>query len=170
MKIKKFNILSIDFDWIQNLRQQEELLNYLIPLIYSHDKIILSYTHDKIFPFFKHGYDEYNLFNIDHHHDIFYAERQKLDEGNWLHHLSNIYKNKINYVWISNPDSKHILPSELKNLKSFRFDHNINYIKQEKFDMIFICCSPDCATTPEVITSYKIIENLVYKKYNDKHY
>ena len=65
MTINKFDILSVDFDWIQNLRQQEELLNYLIPLIYNHDNIILSYTHDKIFPFFKHGYDEYNLLCLD---------------------------------------------------------------------------------------------------------
>ena len=41
MTINKFDILSVDFDWIQNLRQQEELLNYLIPLIYNHDNIIL---------------------------------------------------------------------------------------------------------------------------------
>ena len=77
--------------------------------------------------------------------------------------------NIIYYVWISNPDSKHILPRELKNLKSFKFDHNIDYIKQEKFDMIFMCCSPDCATTPEVITSYKIIEGLINKKHGEKN-
>jgi len=166
MTTKKLDILSIDFDWIHNLKQQEELLTFLIPIIYSHEDIILDYSHDKIYPIFTHGYDEYNLTNIDHHHDFFYPgeEIKLLTEGNWLFHLSNVFKNKINYTWISNPNSTHLRLREMKNLKSFAFDHNINYIKQRKFDKIFICCSPDYATTPEVITSYKIIERLI----NDK--
>jgi|TARA_E500000318_G_C3429427_1_gene160507 hypothetical protein len=166
MTIKKLDILSVDFDWIRNARQQEELLNFLIPIVYSYKDITLSYSHDKIYPIFTHGYDEYNLVNIDHHHDFFYygEEMKSLTEANWLFHLSNVFKKKINYTWISNPDSKYLHLREMKNLKSFIFDHSINYIKQKKFDKIFLCCSPDYATTLEVITSYKIIERLV----NDK--
>jgi len=166
MTTKKLDILSIDCDWIHNLKQQEELLTFLIPIIYSHEDIILSYSHDKIYPIFTHGYDEFNLINIDHHHDFFYpgGEIKSINEGNWLFHLSNVFKKKINYTWISNPNSVHLHLFKMKNLKSFAFDHDINYIKQKKFDKIFICCSPDYAATPEVITSYKIIERLV----NDK--
>jgi hypothetical protein len=165
MTTKKLNILSVDFDWITNLKQQEELLTFLIPIVYSHKDIILSYSHDNIYPIFTHGYDEYNLTNIDHHHDFHYGKNfNSLNEGNWLYHLSNVFKNKINYTWISNPNSHHIVLKELKNLKSFLFDHNISYITNINFDKIFLCCSPDYATTPEVITSYKIIERIV----NDK--
>ena len=165
MTLKKLDILSIDCDWITNLKQQEELLSFLIPIIYNNKNIITTYLHDKIYPLFRHGYDEYNLINIDHHHDFHYKQNLNiLNEGNWLFHLSNVFKNKINYTWISNPDSNHINLNELKNLKSFVFDHNISYIKQKKFDEIFICCSPHFATTKEVITSYKIIEKIV----NDK--
>ena len=165
MTTKKLDILSIDCDWITSLRQQEELLSFIIPLLYTHSDIKLSLTHKDIYPLFTHNYDEYNLINIDHHHDFHYGRNlDVLDEGNWLFHISNVFKKKINYTWISNPNSEHIYLKHLKNLKSFNFDHNINYIKQKKFDVIFICCSPDYATTSEVITSYKIIERIV----NDK--
>jgi hypothetical protein len=32
MKNKPVNILSVDFDWIKNLNQAEDLLSFLIPL------------------------------------------------------------------------------------------------------------------------------------------
>ena len=160
--LKKLNILSIDCDWITNLKQQEELLSFAIPILYNHTNIKTAYSHKDIYPLFVHGYDEYNLINIDHHHDFHYnKELDILTEGNWLFHLSNVFKNKINYTWISNPNSIYIGLDNLKNLKSFIFDNNINYIKQKTFDVIFICCSPDYATTPEVITSYKIMERII---------
>ena len=72
MTDKKLDILSVDFDWIENSRQQEELLTFLIPLIYDHKDITMAYMHEKIFPLISHGYDEYNIINIDHHHEIGY--------------------------------------------------------------------------------------------------
>ena len=167
MKTKKLNILSIDCDWILNLKQHEELLSFSIPIIYNHTDIKTAYSHRDIYTLFTHGYDEYNLINIDHHHDFHYdyAPWEKttavLDEGNWLFHLSNIFKNKINYTWICNPISNHIPLNELTNLKSFSFDHNISYIKQKKFDKVFICCSPDYSMNPENITAYKIMEKII---------
>jgi len=165
MTTKKLDVLSIDCDWITNLKQQEELLSFAIPLIYNHTNIKTAYSHKDIFPLFVHGYDEYNLTNIDHHHDFHYGKDiDILYEGNWLFHLAHIFKNKINYTWISNPNSTHIDLNDLVHLRSFKFDNNINYIKQKKYDVIFICCSPDYATTPEVITAYKIMERII----NDK--
>jgi len=170
MNKKTLNILSIDCDWITNSKQQEELLSFLIPIIYNNKDIHTAYSHEKIYPLFSHGYDEYNLINIDHHHDFHYNQNLNiLNEGNWLFHLSNVFKNKINYTWISNPHSSYLELMEFKNLKSFVFDHNINYIKQKKFDKIFICCSPEFAVTPEVITAYKIIERIVNERKNIEH-
>jgi hypothetical protein len=159
--MKKLNILSVDCDWITNLKQQEELLSFIIPLIYNHTDIKISYSHKDIYPLFTHGYDEYNLINIDHHHDFYYEGHDGFNEGNWLSHLSNVFKDKINYTWICNPRSEHISLNSLTNLKSFIFDHNINYIKQKKFDVIFICCSPDYAIAPEVRTAFKILEKII---------
>jgi|TARA_R100001460_G_scaffold86484_1_gene127965 hypothetical protein len=167
MTDKKLDILSVDFDWIENSRQQEELLTFLIPLIYDHKDITMAYMHEKIFSLISHGYDEYNIINIDHHHDFCYREMNVLNEGNWLFHACNVFKNKINYTWISNPTSEHkyyMQYKEFDNLKSYTFDHNINYIKQKKFDKIFMCCSPSTTTSPEAITAYKIAEKLVTLK------
>jgi hypothetical protein len=55
----------------------------------------------------------------------------------------------------------HMPLRKMNKLKSFYFDHNIDSIKQKTFDKIFLCCSPDYAMTPEVITSYKIIERII---------
>ena len=166
----KLNILSIDCDWVLSLKHQEELLGFLIPLLYTHEDITLSLTHRDIYPLITHGYDEYNLINIDHHHDFRYDDnsKTKLHEGNWLSHLSNIFRNKINYTWISNFNSVHVHLNSLQNLKSFYFDHNINYIKEKKFDKIFICCSPDYAVVSESIITYKIIERIVNENKKSK--
>jgi len=169
IKEKKLNILSIDCDWVQSLRNQQDLISFIIPLLFKHSEIILDYDHHKIYPHFFHGYDEYNLYNIDHHHDYAYNKYPQMDEGNWLYHLSNVWKKKINYVWINNPDSIH--PSTYnrekinEKLKSYKFDQRLSFITQQTFDKIFICCSPEPEYNTNLgITTYKIIERIL----NDK--
>ena len=165
---KIFNILSIDCDWVRSLKHQEDLLSFLIPILTDGKEIHLAYDHDKIYPLFPHGYEEYNLINVDHHHDYIYKEFQKalLNEECWLFHLSTIFKKKINYTWINNFDSEHLGSAYARfakeRLKSYTFDHNISFIKPQTFDKIFICCSPPSDyNTPEGITTYKIIEGIV---------
>jgi len=166
MKEKKFNILSIDCDWVRCMRTQQDLISFLIPLIFKNSNIIMDYDHDKIYSHFAHGYDEYNLFNVDHHHDYGYDDHKNLYEGNWLYHLSNVFYKKINYIWINNPNSEH---PDSKNrrkmqerLKSYSFDQNVNYIPEQKFDKIFICCSSEFEYNTHIgISTYKIIERII---------
>tara|TARA_S200002703_G_scaffold53621_1_gene46372 strand:- start:226 stop:756 length:531 start_codon:yes stop_codon:yes gene_type:complete len=168
MGIKKLNILSVDCDWVRSLKHQEELLSFVLPFLFNCDEIYLSYYHHEIYPLFTHNYDEYNLINIDQHHDYLYNDSQLkiLDPGSWLYHLSLVFKKKINYTWISNYDSIHLeQPYDgmvRNNLKSYIFDHSISFITEKKFDKIFICCSP-CHndTTKEALVAYKIIERIV---------
>jgi len=169
MKEKKLNILSVDCDWIQNLKSQQDLISFVIPLLFKDSEIILNYDNHKIYPYFLHGYDEYNLWNIDHHHDYAYDQYLKLDEGNWIYHLSNVFLKKINYVWINNPESVH--PTHFNRqkindkLKSYKFDPCLSFISQQTFDKIFICCSPEPEYNTHLgITTYKIIERIM----NDK--
>ena len=170
---KKHSILSVDCDWVRSLKHQEELFSFLLPLLFSSNKIYLGYDHNHIYPLFPHNYDEYNLINIDHHHDYLYHEAQKakIDEGSWLYHLSVVFKKKINYTWISNYESEHLRGSYAQivreNLKSYLFDHNISFIKTKTFDKIFICCSPSMDyNTKEGLITYKIIERIVNDKSN----
>ena len=90
---KIFNILSIDCDWVRSLKHQEDLLSFLIPILIDGKEIHLAYDHDKIYSLFPHGYEEYNLINVDHHHDYICQEFQKtlVDEGSWLFHLSSVF-------------------------------------------------------------------------------
>jgi len=175
---KKLNILSVDCDWIKSLRHQEDLLSFLIPLLFTHKEIILAYTHDHIYSHFTHGYDEYNLYNIDHHHDYSYENSAGFNpeqpttltsvyEGNWLSHLAIIFNKKINYTWIGNSNSEHIKERNYENarkyLKSYKFEHSLTSIPDIVFDKIFICCSPQ-HNIEEGIIAYKIIERIM----NDK--
>ena len=166
MKEKKLNILSIDCDWVRCLRTQQDLISFVVPLLFNNSDIILSYDHHKIYPYFIHGYDEYNLINIDHHHDYAYLKYQNLNEGNWIYHLSNVFYKKINYVWINNPDSEHPIHNNrekmIEKLKSYKFDQNLNYISQQIFDKIFICCSPEPEYNTHIgMTTYKIMERII---------
>ena len=96
--IKKLDILSIDCDWILSLKQQEELLSFIIPLLYTHTNVITSLVHHTMYPMFEHGYDEYNLINIDHHHDFHYGKNlDVLNEGNSLFHISNLLNHYLHF-------------------------------------------------------------------------
>jgi hypothetical protein len=128
--IKIQNILSIDFDWIESLKDMEELIVYINKNIDKDKKIIFSYYHDNIYSLFNHNIDEYNLINIDKHHDYIYNNQNVLlNEGNWIFHLSNVFNKKINYIWISKNNSEHNKDATLrKNLKNFNFYNKIRII------------------------------------------
>jgi hypothetical protein len=160
--VKIQNILSIDFDWIESLKDMEELIVYIYKNINKDKKIIFSYYHDNIYPLFKHGVDEYNLINIDKHHDYSHDvnKNNTLNEGNWLFHLSNIFCNKINYTWISKNDS---IPNKdinlRKNLKDFKFCNFVSDIPNIDFDTFFFCRSPEYSNQFSN-TSYEIIRKI----------
>jgi hypothetical protein len=163
MTTKELNILSIDFDWIKTLKHQQELLTYLFKNINTNKDIVFSNDHINIYPLFKSGFNEINLVNIDDHHDYFY-NHDELDDGNWLYHLSKIYK--INYQWICNNDSEHIKEqSYRKNLKSYSYSNSLLDIKKLNFDVYFMCSSPNCNNSIG-ITSYEIAKNIFLKEDN----
>ena len=87
--------------------------------------------------------EEIILQNIDHHHDIYYPdwhELDKLDEGNWIYHLSKSHNLK-RYDWFKNNDSEPYC-----NCISLNFDF-IEYLElKSKYvlnpDIIILCSSP----------------------------
>ena len=52
----------------------------------------------------------------------------------------------------------------MHTLKSFVFDHNINFINENNFDKIFLCCSPDHTAAKEAIVGFKIVEKILWNK------
>ena len=47
-----------------------------------------------------------------------------------------------------------------EKLRSYKFDQRLNFIPQQTFDKIFVCCSPEY-NTKVGITTFKIIERLI---------
>jgi len=164
--IKIQNILSIDFDWVESLKDMEELIVYINKNVNKDKKITFSYYHDNIYSLFKHGVNEYNLVNIDKHHDYSYNinKNNMIDEGNWLFHLSNVFNKKINYTWISKNDSVPNRNVDLrKNLKNFNFYNFLLEIPNLNFDTYFFCCSPEYSNQFSN-TAYEIIRKIYESK------
>ena len=166
---QKFNVLSVDCDWVFSLKHQAELLSFLIPILNKNNNIKFSHDHHDINKYFNCDFEECNLINIDHHHDAGYKEDHKfLNPGNWLYHLHQIFPKKINYTWICNTNSKHLewghyLFSFNNNIKNYSFDFNLDKVQKNNYDLIFICCSPEYNLELGLelgITNYKILENV----------
>jgi hypothetical protein len=99
----------------------------------------------------------FHLYNVDHHHDIFYPdwhELDKLDEGNWISHIdSNLIES---YTWIRNATSEDIdrdvnIPFVHRQL----IDPDINILP--RFDQVFICISPHWTGEKDLSSVLKII-------------
>lgn len=92
--------------------------------------------------------DKFQLFNVDHHHDIGYNKTKaatkiiKPECGNWVKYLGD--KGKLNeYIWICNDNSDmpasdlhKIYLTEPINVKEFNFD------SVQDIDKLIICNSP----------------------------
>jgi len=163
--LSDYNVLSIDCDWITTLKNQREFLPFIIPILNQNKKIIFEIDHHNINKYFNLKFEFCNLYNIDHHHDAGYQpEKNWLHEGNWLYHLVKIFPQKINYTWVCNSDSDPIRDEYhwdifRDNIKNFKFDYHLNIINKNKFDIIFICCSP-LYNNQLGITTYKILESI----------
>lgn len=99
----------------------------------------------------------FHLYNVDHHHDIFYPgwhELDIVDEGNWLSHVdSNLIES---YTWIRNKTSEEIgrdvnVPFVHRQL----IDPDIRILP--RFGQVFICTSPHWTGEKDLSSVLKII-------------
>jgi hypothetical protein len=168
--MKENNILTLDLDYIQNSQQEIKLLDIFLKKIKTCEKIIFIKAHHQIL---EHIYKlkKINLFNVDHHHDIFYSADVALEnqyrEGNWILYLlkHNLLES---YTWICNFDSDLTTDSlhPVRHLKSFYHTPNLDLINKFEYKYIIVCESMDyskkCSLTYEM---YKVISNnLFYEK------
>lgn len=122
INLKKFNLLK------------QVVSTFVLPTA----KIIVKPDHHQILDFLPE--DRLSIYNIDHHHDIFYPgwhDREVLDEGNWVSHVTNL----SSYSWFRNQDSENLDSSVELN-----FDYSEQYLDRDtvfpKFDFLFCCFSP----------------------------
>jgi hypothetical protein len=138
------NHLSIDLDWIKT-KEQLSFVNNLIYNSLQIEQINFSYQHHGLYSLYKSQKD-INLYNIDHHHDVYYKEpKDVVHEGNWIYHL--ITKKHIKeYHWIKNIDSEiqGNFPEEMKASDyEYHVYDNYNFLEKINFQSISIVLSPE---------------------------
>jgi len=120
------------------------------------DKIFFAEEHDMILEFLcredKAG-ETFNIYNVDHHHDIYYNPTQKSEVdrfdyaclANWVYYLGK--NEKINkYYWVRNENSAPFPEAEFSEL-TFPVDTDKYYkdlaklVMEVNFDYVFVCRS-----------------------------
>lgn len=120
--------------------------------------VMIANSHKHIYDFILENRDNeaIGLVNIDMHHDMM-NDNPNLDCGNWIKHLLNEETergNKVNLAWIANPISLETYGLEKafggddERFKGF-VQNSIESIKDESFDIIFLCRS-DTWTPPHL--------------------
>ncbi len=98
--------------------------------------------------------DTINLYNLDHHHDIYYDDRQKEEVerfdfaslASWVYYLG--YNKVLNKnIWLNDKYSAPLLKEEKNHLRfpfeEYWLSNYIDKLKEIDFDKIIICKSPD---------------------------
>ena len=146
----------------EHLSFDERKLVFLVELLAKQaknlgkERFFFGEEHDMILEFLcgdkKKAGEVYDVYNVDHHHDIYYAPNQKEDVdrfdfaclADWVYYLGK--NNKINkYYWVKNPNSAEFPEQEIKNL-TFPFDeetycNDYAALLDIEFDYVFICRS-----------------------------
>lgn len=122
--------------------------------------IMIANSHKHIYDFIlehKGDSQKLNLVNIDLHHDMF-NNNDNVDCGNWVKHIVKKFDD-YNLSWITRKVSKEVY--DLDDNIPIKYD--FREIKDEKFDIIFICRS-DTWLPPHLDTDfdnlYKLVINL----------
>lgn len=136
-----------------DLEKYKTLIIYLGNIVRSlpnRDRVQICQNHDEIIDainnIWKLTDKEYNIYNIDHHHDCGYAvqtqddiDKQGLACGNWITHCKNLQS----YTWINNKNSDiNIIDEVFQNFHKYVYTNDINIINYISFDYVFICLSP----------------------------
>ena len=116
----------------------------------SAKNVYFGINHQEIIPAIENIWNlkdkNYNIYNIDHHHDCGYGastlqdiNNQGLSCGNWIAYCKNLKK----YTWINNKNSYTEMPDEMfQKLQQYTISNDINIINYIDFDYIFVCASP----------------------------
>ena len=169
MTNERSGVLSIDVDYCRNEQDLRELVNLFTKVLlyckeskdngrYSPD-ISFSQTHADIISCLK-GRSELDIYNIDHHHDIYYDPEELMDfdrgvvcENNWVGWL--IRSQTLNsYHWVKNSDSELLPPEDMIALQSQNISYGKRAVKIDKDGLVnqdrlvFLYNSPRDANIP----------------------
>lgn len=116
-------------------------------------------SHQHIYNFIlKHKpfYNGINIVNIDFHHDCYKNGYPKIDCGNWMFGIMDLFKDKGIYTWISRIDSDmNNCPSELV------ITQDLDIITSYEWDYIYMCRS-DMWSPPHLDSRFnKLYQDLI---------
>ena len=126
----------------------QKLTHFLIKKIFSSmnkEKIHFLENHQDVLRYLSKD-EQYNILNIDHHHDWCYADKdydksiEKLNCGNWVKYL-NDNGQLASYTWINNANS--LQPTHGVNIKQFKLSDCADLGNFSGFDEVFCILSPE---------------------------
>lgn len=149
------NFLSYDEDKL--LRVENLVLSKSKGI--SSDNIHFAKEHDSILTYLcqdkRYIDSKFNIYNVDHHHDIFYTEEQDVESSrfyfascaDWVNYLFS--NDKLNtYYWFKNVNSDISIMnkySDLFEIEEFKYinmyEDDLIRLNNIPFDIIFICLS-----------------------------
>ena len=116
-------------------------------------KMLVTVSHKWIYDFVMQRTEEneqFEVYNVDFHHDMYNLPRDELNCGNWVNRLFEKRPN-MKYFWVNREDSEDATPigrkppCKTKKLKD---------IEDLPFDYVFICRS-DCWSPPTSIVTLR---------------
>lgn len=148
--------LNMDFNMDNFIRYDANVYHDLVMLILKNvrngARLIPITEHqmiiDKLQAEGTYDEDEFNLTNIDFHHDLWYSDRDKINAAdfeewacnNWLGYL--YLKDKIkNMHWVKAPNSELLAPADLEVFNTISGLSSIKELGDDYTD-IYFCLSP----------------------------
>ena len=167
-KIPMIQKLGLEMDY----KKYEELYYIILNTIQSNPnlKIAIRNTHDEIVPIILTEFDEsnYNLsiINIDHHHDLGYANDNYQNCGcaNWVMYLQRHKKiPSLSYQWIHNNNSEiRCNESVPKNLIE-KNSTQLSNIDITDIDILFLCGSWEWVPM-KYAPLFNILQSVIHEK------
>ena len=130
---------------IMQIQTNKKQLKDLMKIIAAQSpdvKIQITQSHRHAYKFIKENIstdEPCEIINIDMHHDM-YNHKYEIDCGNWLSHIDSEYPN-AHITWVENPESKNAYGTDIYNTKPIDIKQDFAFMKDMKFDMIFLCRS-----------------------------
>tara|TARA_X000000950_G_C13847254_1_gene632945 strand:- start:798 stop:1364 length:567 start_codon:yes stop_codon:yes gene_type:complete len=150
-------IQALGFDAIENPKKVADVVSCLSRAKLSAPVHVIKHHH-RILDFLPETM-EFKVFNMDHHHDIYYPgwhDKDVLDEGNWVYHM----KGCVEYTWIRNNDSED-MPDHALNFpvnETIFSDELVESLPE--FDLVIFCESPHWTGGQGMLTVSQFINEL----------
>jgi len=139
------HILTVDLDWANTAEKQLEIISLMTKYFLTKVPVYFIKQHHQAFELIDEGSI---IYNIDHHHDLFYNKKHyenaiegKLLEANWVFGAI-MQKNVKDYVWVKNFNSdiqQTIIEPYIRHMNTFKVLNNLKDLNMPKTDKLIIC-------------------------------